>query len=347
MDKNTYKAAIIGIGQIGYTIDHDPTRDYIWSHAKTYALHPATNLLAVSEINDDLCDSFSQHYNEIEIYTNYIDMINELGIQLISVCTPTSSHLSIVSEIVNQKSIKAIFIEKPVGGSKEESKEISQLCADNQVVLASNYMRRWDNKYKYINHLLKKKIYGNLQTIVAYGATSLLTSACHLLDLIIFFGGEVEWVDSDLQQDYVRIVNGFEDPGAISMIKFRNRAHSFLKATSKNDENFMFEIDIMCDDGRLNIKESWDDNDQADLDIYEFLPRNSDKTGRYMTLKQKQYRDSLVYNERMIDAVSDIINCIESVVQVEPASSGLNAIAVHEIIDGIKSSSINKKRFQL
>ena len=150
-----------------------------------------------------------------------------------------------------------------------------------------------------------------------------------------------------MQTDYVRIVDGVEDPGAVPMIKFKYGRHGFLKATSKNDENFMFEVDIMCDDGRLNIKESWGNNDLSDLCIHEFLPRNSDKTGRYMTLRQKQYKDTVISNERMIDAMSDIVNCIESIYKVEPVSSGLNAIGVHHIIDGIKHSSIKNNRFQL
>lgn len=342
-----YSAGIIGVGQIGYAIDNDPTRDYIWSHAKTYNQHPLTKLYAVSDIDSNLCNDFSKSYGNVKTYSNYIDMVNEMKIEIVSICTPTPTHLSIVREIVTKESIKAIFIEKPMGGSKEESINIKRLCDDNNVVLATNYMRRWDNKYKYVEKIIREKKLGKLQTIVAYGATSLLTSACHLVDLLIYFGGEFEWCVGDLQQDYVRIVDGVEDPGAIAMIKFKNGGHCFLKATSKNDKNFMFEIDVMCDCGRLNIKEPWDNNDLSDLCIHEFLPRNSDKTGRYMTLKQKQYKDSVISNERMIDAVGDIINCIESIYKIEPASSGLNAIGVHEIIEGIKHSSIKNNRFQL
>ena len=341
-----YKASVIGIGQIGHEIDRDLTRKFIWSHTKAYSSNPSIELVAISDINSDLRQNFEKEYPQVKAYKNYINMLQENKIQIISICIPTILHLKIVKEIVQQyTSIEAIFIEKPVGGNHQEAVEIENICRKNNIVLASNYMRRWDFKYKHAQEIIKSEDLGKVQTIVAYGATSLLTSASHLVDLILFFGGKVKWIIGELQEDYVRRVSNVEDHGGVAFMKFKEHGHGFLKATSINDENFMFEIDILLEKGRISIVESWDGNDQSDMRIMKFKPRNSDKTGKYKTLR-KDNNSVLKSNERMTDAVSDIIKCINS--GKIPDSGGENAIEVHQIIESIKlSSGSNQKIIQL
>jgi len=250
--------------------------------------------------------------------------------------------LKIVSEVIEYSSIKAIFIEKPVGNSLYDSFQIEKICQQKKIVLATNYMRRWDNKYKYVKHLIDTHKLGKLQTIAAYGATSMLTSSSHLIDLLLFFGGKTSWVFGELQKDYVRKVSDIEDHGGVSLIKFENGGFGFLKATSKNDNNFMFELDVLLEDGRITISESWDDDDQSLLKVMEFQQRNSDPNGKYKTLKNMPDKGQLVSNERMIDAISDIIQCVEQG-SLNPLSNGKTAIEVHKIIRDIKKSSVTQQ----
>ena len=342
-----YKASVIGIGQIGHTIDSDSTRKFIWSHAKAYAHHPLTELTAISDPNKELCDNFKLEYPKVVAYNNHLQMLQRNKIQIVSVCAPTSLHLSLVRDVVKFAMVEAIFIEKPVGVSLEDSIEIDKLCKKNNIVLASNYMRRWDYKYKHVKSLIDKKAFGELQVITAYGATSLLTSASHLVDLLLYFGGEISWLIGELQQSYIRQVDDVKDYGGISLIKFNNNASGFLKATSINDENFMFELDLMFDKGRVRILESWDIDDQSDIEIMEFLPRSSNKSGKYKTLKSKSEECFLTRNERMLEAISDIINCIDSG-DVKPASNGESAIEVHRVIRAIyQSEKSNQKVVKL
>lgn len=74
----------------------------------------------------------------------------------------------------------------------------------------------------------------------------------------------------------------------------------------------------------------------------QFQPRNSDKTGKYKTLKPRNKKSASIFNERMIDAISDIIECIEGDCK-DPTSNGENAIAVHKIIRDITRSSQAKQ----
>ena len=90
-------------------------------------------------------------------------------------------------------------------------------------------MRRWDYKYNHIEDVISNNSLGKLQTIIASGNTSLLTSACHLIDLMLMYGKDEDWVVGDLQQDYIRNVDGIQDYGGSAMIKFKSGVCGFLK----------------------------------------------------------------------------------------------------------------------
>ena len=112
-----YKASVIGVGQIGYKIDLDPTRKFIWSHAKAYSCHKLIDLVSISDLNDRFCQDFSVDFPNVKTFNNYLNMLDEYEIDIVSICAPTKFHLSIVRGISKYKSVKAIFIEKPVGNS--------------------------------------------------------------------------------------------------------------------------------------------------------------------------------------------------------------------------------------
>jgi len=336
-----FKTAIIGLGQIGYKLDEDPIRKLIWSHAKGYQTHNKTTLVAVSDINKANYENFNNNYPNIKFYDNYVNMVKEEDIDIISICAPTTNHLSIVKSLTNKNPPKAIFIEKPMGKSLSDAKEIVKLCKQNSIVLAVNYMRRWDVLYKYISDYLKMKSLGEIQTIIAYGTTALMTSTSHLIDLMVFLGGEVEWLLGALQNDYVRYKGKIPDPGGIALIKFNNNCFGFLKGTSKNQKNFMFEIDIVLSDGRVTIKEPWISNDFAEVKCWKFSARKNDELVDFYTLNEYKIPNKVPQGERMIDAISDIIYCIEN--DNPTQSNGSNAIAVHQIIQAVRDSSNNNK----
>ena len=57
-----YRAAIIGLGQIAYQIDKDPSRNIIWSHAEAYREWGLSALGAASDIDTKKIQLFEKHY---------------------------------------------------------------------------------------------------------------------------------------------------------------------------------------------------------------------------------------------------------------------------------------------
>lgn len=326
-----YKTAIIGLGQIGYKIDEDSFRTIIWSHAKAYKKHNKTKLIAVCDIDKTSYDDFKIYYPNIDFYDDYAKMVEDVEIDIVSICTPTPTHLDIVRNIAKSKPPKAIFIEKPMGQNLLEANQISDLCNNNGIVLAVNYMRRWDNKYKVVKNNIDSKKLGDLQSISAYGCTALLMSTSHLIDLFLQFGGEVEWIVGGLQTDYVRKVSGKDDPGGYAFVKYKSGVCAYLKGTSRDPLHLMFEIDLLFSEGRLTISD-----DGSELSEWSFTDKETSTGSGYKTLEKISNYKYGIENERMLDAISDIIKCIET--SQDPKSNGLNAIEVHRLIQGIKMS---------
>ena len=329
-----YKTAIIGLGQIGYKIDDDPFRTIIWSHSKTYIKHNNTKLIAVCDIDKAKYNDFNEYYPNIEFYDDYVRMIKNVDLDILSICSPTNTHLSIVRDAIILNPPKAIFIEKPMGIDLEEASNISEMCNKNNIILAVNYMRRWDNKYQVLNEIIKSNKLGKLQSITAYGCTALLTSTSHLLDLFVYFGGAIEWVVGDLQNDYVREVNQTKDPGGIAFVKFMNGAYGFLKGISKSQFYYMFEIDLLFSDGRVTVSD-----DGREINVYTFLKNDTCSVVEYKMLKKDLSYNIVSENERMLDAISNIIECIET--RQKPKSNELNSKEVHRLIQCIKLSDKN------
>ena len=124
---------------------------------------------------------------------------------------------------LHKANVKAIFCEKTISYSLDDSSEIVELCKKNNVVLAVNHVRRWDDFNQKIKNIITQDNYGDIYTIDCYGGTALHTSTSHLIDLMCFFSdSEPEWSIGCKQQDYVRNVHGVHDYGGTGFIKFKN-----------------------------------------------------------------------------------------------------------------------------
>ena len=330
------KSLVIGLGQSGFDLDLDPKRKIIWTHCK--AINKHKNLDLCGAIDSDHSKGFhikKKFKDKVLFSSNLEECLNEIKPEFISICTPTNTHLDLVKKLSKFKGIKYIFCEKPLGTNTKEAQEIISLCKESKIILATNYMRRWDKKYLWIKDKIESKSLGNLISINAYGTTAMYTSSSHLIDLILFYGGSVEKVSGYLQKDFVRKVHGKKDPGANAFIKFTNGVTCHLAAKSKTPSHYMFEIDLIFQEGRIVIK-----NDGKSLEFFTFKETNFSGTG-YMGLSKKKI--NIKDNERMLDAITDIISCKYG--ESLPKSSGKNALDVHELIRAINKSSLKNGNF--
>ncbi len=331
---NKIKAAVIGLGNSGIKLDLDGARKEIWTHSVAIQKHKNLNLLATVdkiECKKELFEKLGIS-SETIFYKDINEMIKEINPEFVSICTPAGSHLDIVKKITKGSNLKYIFCEKPVGISVKETEEIITICKNKKVILGTNYMRRWEDKYINIKEKILNKEYGNLLAINANGATALYTSASHLIDLMIYFSGQVSEVSGILQTNYIREVHGHKDFGANAFLKFKSGVTGHLKAVSKSPKFYMFEVDLLFEEGRIEIR-----NDGEKIIESRFTSNKSNSGSDFMALEEEE--NKVYSNERMLSALTDITNTTHPSL---PRSNGENALEVQKVIETIIESS-NKK----
>lgn len=325
-----YKVGVIGLGQIGFSIDKDPNRKFIWSHFGAYQKINKCQIVAICDTNTQLIKEVKNSYHIQNTYNDYEEMLKNNHLDIVSVCTPIQTHYEIIKKCIAY-GVKAIFCEKTISYSLEEAKEIEQLCQKNNVVFAVNYTFRWDKNIQKIKSLLSNNTIGKIYSIVGYGATALHTSTSHLIDLICYFANsEINWVNGVIQEDYVRKVHQINDHGGFATVHFKSGIIAFIKGVSTSPYHYMLEIDILGENGRIRLC-----NEGQTIEIYQY--QQSSESSPYKSMLLISSNELNQENERMIYAIEDIIQCLEN--GGETISNIHTAIASLKIIDGIKKSN--------
>jgi predicted dehydrogenase len=295
-----YKCGIVGLGKAGWRLDEDPKRNILWTHANAYKVHEDTEITFVCDSFDKNIQEFKEVYGECDSYATVEDIP---PVDIISIATPTKTHLSIIERIVNNRLAKAIFCEKPLAFSSTECSYIIDKCKRNGVLLAVNYMRRWDSLYVGIKELIDSNKLGRLISIVGYTNTALYMNASHMIDLIVWFGGDVASVWGSFRNYFVRIVAGREDKGGIFHFVTTNDVGGMLYAYSDSISKHQFEIDLQFSNGRVTVGS---DGDWVSLSSYE----DSKKITGVKELDVQLFEGPL--SDRMSNAISNIIDVLKN-----------------------------------
>ena len=194
-------------------------------------------------------------------------------------------------------------------------------------------MRRWDEFYTECKSLLEGGTLGRIETIVAYVDTALYMNSIHMLDMLVYFGGDVSSCVGYIDRiNNPRIVHGEKDFGGIALFKHKNGIISFVKATGESRRNHFFELDFQCTKGRLRILD-----DDTKYEVYEFKESPQHKGLDELALVNTVFNDDK--SERVVEAYLDILDCMEN--SKEPRFSATEALKSLELVKLIYESDAN------
>jgi predicted dehydrogenase len=109
---NLTRVAVIGLGGVAQLV-HLP----ILSKLKDI------KLVAVAEINKNRLNAVGDKFGITERFQDYKKMLDEVDIDAVFVCTPTSTHRTITIDCLQAQ--KHVFVEKPIARKYDEAKEIN------------------------------------------------------------------------------------------------------------------------------------------------------------------------------------------------------------------------------
>ncbi len=154
--KARLKVGLIGLGRMG--------RVYAANLANRV---PDAQLTAVADVRADVAEALAGQYGIPKWYQNHRDLISDKEIDAVVIITPTSTHPDLV--IACAKSGKAIFCEKPIALSLDDSARMLEAVKKAGVFFQIGFQRRFDSGYIEA----KKKIdAGTIGTPVVLTSTS-------------------------------------------------------------------------------------------------------------------------------------------------------------------------------
>lgn len=322
----TYRAAVIGCGRIGCGFDDDPTRRFVSTHAGAYRRTPGIDLVALSDLDVSRLTVYGDKFDVPGRYLDFKTMLATENLDLLSVCTWNSTHQEIVTRAA-EAGVRAILCEKPIAESLAAADAIIESCARRGVVLLIDHMRRFDPFQQEIAAFLRENRLGAIQQVTCYYTAGLANTGTHLLDLLRFYFGDVEWVEGRLSD--ATSPNPF-DPNVDGWLRFATGFSAVLQACDVKSY-LIFEINILGTYGRLRVTDSG-----FNLHVEEV--RQSNRFDGYRELSETSSPIAINRpHEFMLHAVQHLIDCLER--RAQPLSSGEDGRKALELICALRESA--------
>lgn len=125
---------VIGLGRLGRVYASDLAHRL-----------PHARLVAVADEQGHIAEKFAKDNNIGKWYDSHQELIEDKEIDAVAVITPTHTHRDVVIHAAEHG--KAIFCEKPISLSLEESREMMEVIERTGVFLQMGFQRRFDRGY--------------------------------------------------------------------------------------------------------------------------------------------------------------------------------------------------------
>ena len=321
----TYTAALIGCGKIGSLFADDPLmKDDIFSHAAAYTACPETELVAVVDTDSVALAKCAARWNIDDQFSTVSELMAGAKPQIVSIATPTSSHYSILVQLLSGDTRPvAILCEKPLASTLFEAERAVQLAKEKGVLLVVMHMRRYANNMRNLRDFLRNGGIGELRNVSGWLTKGTIHNGTHWFDLLRYLVGEVRWVHG-----IDSLGEGGDDPTLDVAMGLDNG----LLATMRSAETANFticEMDIMGTQGRAQIVDS-----SYQVHISTAVP--SPRYSGYVELMPSSV-DMGDRKDVMLHAVEDIVHCLKT--GAAPQSSGEDGVAALRIALAARESA--------
>jgi len=281
-----YKVGVIGVGRIGALLEEDRLREKPCSHVGAWKSISGVDVVAIADPDTQRGDAVAAKWSVREHYADYKDLLSYHNFDVVSVATPTETHADIVTTIAKKRRARLIFCEKPIADNIRDATRMVQTCQKYGVKLAINHTRRWDPIYQDIASTLHTPHFGNPLAGVAYFTGDVINDGVHIADLL-------NWYELT---EKVTVFNQW----------------------LKDVEYVMFELDIVCQKGRLRVSENGEK-----YELWTSVPSD-----HYEGLNELRPVHSTVVRAEtpMLSACRQLIHCLDGGSPLCTGQHGLNAL---------------------
>ena len=296
--RQTYRAAQIGCGNVGSTIEDrlGPGRIPLpYSHARSLKSIPEIDFVAAADIDTERLQAFAARWEVPALYQNYREMLERERPELLVVAGPSPLHAEMVIAAA-EAGVSGVFCEKPLATNLRDANRMIEACDQSGTKLSVNHLRRFEPFYRQARQLVADGVIGETVSAEATWRGAMLFAGTHLFDAVHYLLGDpqVEWLVGDLDQG----ADDKVDPGGSAYVRYSNGIHAFMNADARNA--VPIQVDIIGTDGKIVIG-------NYNLELWK---RN--RESRYGELIRHPFPASIVMSGVGVTALKELIGSVES-----------------------------------
>ncbi len=211
----TYRAALIGCSRMGAFIDNEVVERASvalpYSHAAGYEACQRTELVAGSDVRQEVLDRFGERYGVAPAhrYLDYRTLLATERPDILSIATQPEQRAQIIVDAV-EAGVRALYVEKPLCASVDEAYRIRDAVRANSVALNMGTNRRWQPGFRTMRNAITSGAIGQLRTIVVYATGTLFNTTSHWFDITQFLASDAPpvWAHAWLHGSEHLVVDG-------------------------------------------------------------------------------------------------------------------------------------------
>lgn len=323
-----YKAAVVGLGQAGFSYDLKTTDGIIRTHCGGYAKLSRTKLDCALDVNKDTLNAFREYYRIDSIYDDLSRMLEERRPEIVSVATPTDSHLEALQHAAECESVRFIFCEKPLAANLKDAERMVEICRSKGIGLSVNYWMRFSSKYRAVRDFIHSGTIGKVVSVVYTYSKGLFNSGTHALNLMLYYFGEPEWVQGGTVYDV-----GTGDGNADGMVRFKNGVTLVLTVNDWR-EHFTTDMQINGTKGMIRLEQNG-----SVINIYKTEP--NPQFPEFRNLAPADAVLEFDEDRPMLTALTEIVSILDEELE-NSESPGEAALETVKLADALLRSAENE-----
>jgi predicted dehydrogenase len=121
---------------------------------------PATQVIAVADLNEDRLDLVSRRYPGIQVTTDCTALIRNQQVDAVLICTPVTSHFKLALEALQAG--KHVLVEKPMTATSEQATRLIEEAERRNLVLMVDHTFVYTGAVRKIRELIDQQSLGEI-----------------------------------------------------------------------------------------------------------------------------------------------------------------------------------------
>lgn len=318
-----YKAVVIGCGKIGVEEANYRKAVQPITHAASYYNNQRTELVALVDIDKKRLKIARKYFPQVPLFDSGKEMFEKIKPDIVSIATNSNSHAYLVKMAAKYKT-DAILCEKPITESVKDAEEMIKICKQNKSLLFINHQRRFDPLLQKWQAKIKKGSIGKIIQVNCYYYNGLFNNGTHVVDLLRFFLGDIDWVRGVINKQTSWKRN---DKNIDALIGFENGALVSMQTLAKN-YGFL-DFSFYGTKGYFAVK-----NLGYEVEYRKLIKNKYFKNYYQLSDKTEIYGKMRSF---MRPVVEHIVSCLDG--KAKPVSRGEDGLSVLKILFALKQSA--------